>query len=97
MKRLYKTAFLSAFLIGLLTHLAMIVHWYPNADAMTNCYFDQNMITSGRWFLQVACGISSYYNLPVVIGFLSLCYLALTVVVVVDLFGASTVPIAPAP
>ena len=63
-KKSWKIAFLSAFLAGLLIHLPVWTMDAPNHDGLASVYFDQNMITSGRWFLTVACGISSYYTLP---------------------------------
>ena len=70
----YKTPFVSAFVIGLITHLFMIVNKFPNVDSMTNFYFDQNMVTSGRWFLMIACGFSSFYDLNFVNGLLANCF-----------------------
>ena len=72
----WKTAFAAAFVIGLLIHLPVMVSDIPNHDGLSSMYFDQNMITSGRWFLTVACGISSYFTLPWLIGLLALVYLA---------------------
>lgn len=82
----YKIPFISALVIGLLTHIVMIVNKYPNVDSMTNFYFDQNMITSGRWFLVVACGISSFYDLNFVNGFLAIIFLAISSVYVTRFF-----------
>ena len=73
-------SFLTAVIVGFLTHMRVFVHDIPNHDGMTSIHFDQNMITSGRWFLRVACGISSDYTLPWLIGVLSILYLALTAV-----------------
>ena len=73
-----KLAFIAAFVMGLLIHLPIILSDIPNHDGLDSIYFDQNMITSGRWFLTVACGISSYFSLPWVIGLLALLYLALS-------------------
>lgn len=81
-KREWKTAFLSAFVIGLLVHLPVMLRDIPNHDGLGSMYFDQNMITSGRWFLTVACGFSSYYALPWLIGLLGLLYLSLAAVVI---------------
>ncbi len=83
-KREWKIAFLSAFLLGLLIHMPMMVRDIPNHDGLDSLYFDQNMITSGRWFLTVACGISSYFTLPWMIGLLAVLYLALSSVVLVE-------------
>ncbi len=74
-RREWKTAFLACFLLGLLVHMPILLSDIPNHDGLDSMYFDQNMITSGRWFLTVACGISSYYTLPWVIGILGLFYL----------------------
>jgi len=79
-KTKYLCPFWSAIIVGLLTHMPVMVNKFPNSDAMTNFWFDQNMVTSGRWFLGVACGISSFYDLNWIIGILSLLYLGVTAV-----------------
>lgn len=70
-------AFCSTVVIGLLVHIPVMLSDVPNHDGLASMYFDQNMITSGRWFLTVACGFSSYYTLPWLIGLLGLLYLGL--------------------
>lgn len=85
-KKEYAFPFLTAVIVGFVTHMYLFTNKFPNADAMTSFYFDQNMITSGRWFLTVVCGISSYYDLNWVIGVLSVLYLAITAVVVSEFF-----------
>lgn len=57
----------------------------PNHDGLSSMYFDQNMITSGRWFLSVACGFSSYFTIPWIIGLIGLLWLALTAVALTEL------------
>lgn len=89
-KKEYMYPFFSAVIVGLLTHMYMFVNKFPNADAMTNFYFDQNMVTSGRWFLTVVCGISSYYDLNWVIGVLSIFYLAISAVFISEFFEVKT-------
>ena len=76
-KKEYKTAFTAAFIIGLLIHMPVLLSDIPNHDGLGSMYFDQNMITSGRWFLTVACGFSSYFTIPWIIGLLGLLFLAL--------------------
>ena len=71
----WKTAFWTVFILGLLIHFPVIAGDFPNHDGLASMYFDQNMITSGRWFLMIACGFSSYFALPWVIGLLSLFFL----------------------
>ena len=78
--------FLTAVIVGFLTHMRVFVSDIPNHDGMSSLHFDQNMITSGRWFLRVACGISSDYTLPWVIGVLCVLYLALTAVILQRFF-----------
>ena len=84
MKREWKIAFISTFLIGVLLHAPMMLRDIPNHDGLDSMHFSQNMIVSGRWFLSVACGISSYYTLPWLIGILAMVYLGLTSVFLVD-------------
>ncbi len=74
-RREWKLAFLTCFVLGLLIHMPVLLSDIPNHDGLDSMYFDQNMITSGRWFLTVACGLSSYYTLPWLIGILGLGYL----------------------
>ena len=83
-KKEWKTAFLTTFIMGLLIHMPMMLRDIPNHDGLDSIYFDQNMITSGRWFLTVACGISSYFSLPWMISLLALFYLSLTSVALVE-------------
>lgn len=89
----WKLAFLSAFLLGLLIHLPVMLSDIPNHDGLSSMYFDQNMITSGRWFLTVACGLSSYYTLPWLIGLLGLLYLSLAAVALTELLEIQNKPV----
>ena len=73
-----KYTFWTVVVVGLLTHMRVFISDIPNHDGMSSIYFDQNMITSGRWFLRVACGISSDYTLPWLIGVLCILYLPLS-------------------
>jgi len=73
----WKTAFFAAIIFGLLIHMPVLISDIPNHDGLDSMYFDQNMITSGRWFLSVACGFSSYYTIPWFIGLLGITFLAL--------------------
>ena len=84
-KKEWKISAFSAILLGILIHFPAWIQDVPNHDGLASVYFDQNMITSGRWFLTVACGISSYYNLPWLVGLLSMIWLAVTAVLLVEL------------
>lgn len=71
------SAFFAAFAGGLICHMIVMTNNWPNHDGLASEYFDQNMITSGRWFLGTACGISSYFAVPWIIGLLALLYLSI--------------------
>lgn len=83
-KKEWKTAFLTAVILGLFVHMPMLVSDIPNHDGLDSMYFDQNMITSGRWFLTVACGFSSYYTLPWLIGLLAVLWLGVSAVMLTE-------------
>ncbi len=89
-KKQYAYPFLTAIVAGLLTHFPVLVNKLPNSDAMANFYSDQNMITSGRWFLGVVCGISSFYDLNWIIGVLSVFYLAVAAVILCEFFDVKS-------
>lgn len=84
-KKEYKIAFFSTFILALLIHVYKFTNTLPNHDSVYNYYSDQNVLGSGRWALSLACGISSYYDLPWVNGLISCVFIALTVVVIVAL------------
>lgn len=81
----WKLAFFSAVCMGLLIHMPAMLSDIPNHDGLDSMYFDQNMITSGRWLLSVACGFSSYYTLPWLIGLIGLVFLGVAAAALVEL------------
>ena len=85
-KKEYKLAFFSAFTVALLVHLYKFTNTLLCHDSVYNYYSDQNVLGLGRWALSAACGISSFYDLPWVIGIISCVFIALTAVVIVELF-----------
>ncbi len=85
-KKEWKTAFISTFLLGLLIHIYKFTNTLPNHDSLFNYYSDQNVLGSGRWLLSLACGFSSWFDLPWITGLISLCFIALTVVIIVDTY-----------
>lgn len=85
-KKEYKIAFIFTFFVAMLVHIYKFTNTLPNHDSFYNVYSEQNVLGSGRWALSLACGLSSYFDLPWVNGFLSCLYIALTVVVIVALF-----------
>ena len=85
-KKEWKIAFAATFVIGMLVHIYRFTNDLPNHDALFNFYSSQNMVGSGRWFLSIACGFSSYFSLPWVIGLFSVIFIAITAVIVTDIF-----------
>lgn len=83
-KNTWKIAFFSAFILGILIHLPVMLSDIPNHDGLSSMYFDQNMITSGRWFLSIACGFSSYFTIPWIIGLIGLFWLGLAAAVLTE-------------
>lgn len=86
LKKEHKFAFVSSFIITLLIHFYKFSNTLPNHDSLYNYYSDQNVLGSGRWALSLACGISSYFDLPWVNGLMCCVAIALTVAVIVALF-----------
>ena len=82
--KLWRYTFFTAIILGLCTHLPIMLSDIPNHDGLASIYFDQNMTVSGRWFLSVACGFSSYYSLPWIIGLLAILLLAVTAVLLTE-------------
>lgn len=85
-RKTWKLAFFSAFIIGFLVHIFKFTNMLPNWDALHNFYNSQNMVATGRWFLTVACGFSSYFDIPWFTGLLCLVYMSLTAAVVAEVF-----------
>lgn len=81
-----RTAFISAFLIGLLVHMPAMLMDVPNHDGLASMHFSQNMITSGRWFLAAVCAASSFYTVPWIIGLIALFELGITSVLLKRIF-----------
>ena len=82
----WKVCFWSAIVIGLVTHLYKITNWLPNWDSLVFRYDAQNMLSMGRWFLPVASGISSFYDLPWVTGLMAIFFHAISAVAIVEIF-----------
>lgn len=85
-KKEWKIAFFSAFIACLLIHIYKFTNPILNHDSIFNVYTDQNMTASGRWLLQLACGISSYFDLHWVNGLLCAAYLGVTAAIITELF-----------
>ena len=85
-KKSWKLAFVSAFVVGLLVHMYKFTNTLLGHDSLFNIYGTQNVVRSGRWFLAVACSLSSFFDLPWVNGVLSLIWIGVAAAVVIDIF-----------
>lgn len=85
-KKEWKIAFLSTIIIGLIAHIYKFTNYLPNHDRVYGFYGSENVIGSGRWLLSIACGLTSYFDLPWVNGIVSLFIIAITVVILIATF-----------
>lgn len=81
-----KIAFLSAVVIGLLVHMYKFTNTLLITDSLSNFYASQNILGSGRWFLEIACAPSTFFDLPWITGLFSLFWIAAATVIIADLF-----------
>lgn len=82
----WKTGFLATWIIGLLAHAYRFFNFLPTWDSMFNFTGTGATFWSGRCFLGYFSGISSKYDMPWVNGALSLFYISIAVVMLIDLF-----------
>lgn len=83
----YRLPFLSTIILGFLVHTFVFTNRLPTWDGLRNFYSPEQMDTSGRFFLTYVHGISSYFELPWLNGVLSIFYLALIVIMIIQLFN----------
>ncbi len=86
-KKSWSFAFRSAFCMGLIIHMYRLTNHLLTWDSVYNFHDSQNKADLGRCFLTISCGIGSYYDLQWINGLLSLLYLSLTCVCVVEIFS----------
>ena len=80
-----KISFIATIIIGCIAHLYKFTNNLPHFDTLNNFYSDQNVIGSGRWFLSIACAMSSFFDLPWIDGVFSLIFIACTVMLLVKI------------
>ena len=73
-----KKVFLITFFTILLARGFRLANYMPNHDTLWNFCAPQDVITSGRWSLVWAAGISSNYDLQWLNGVISILYIAMT-------------------
>lgn len=83
-KKEWKVAMISTWLIGLLAHAYRFFNFLPIWDTMYNFDGTGATFTSGRWFLEYVGKISTDYDMPWVNGALSLFYLGCIVIMLIE-------------
>lgn len=78
-----RLSFISALLIGSVTHLFVLSNLLPNHDAAISLISVNSHLNLGRWSLSFFSAFSWLYEMPVVIGLLSLLALALSALLAV--------------
>ncbi len=86
-KEEWKTAFFATWIVGLLAHAYRFFNFLPIWDSMYNFYGIGSTFSLGRWFLPYVGLISSIFDLPWVNGVLSLFYISIAMILLVELFG----------
>lgn len=82
----YKVGILATWIIGLFAHAYRFFNFLPIWDSMYNFTGTGATYTSGGCFLDFFSSLSSQYDMPWVNGALSLFYISLTVMLLIDLF-----------
>ena len=82
-----RAAFLACFVSGYLVHLFAFTNIIPNSDGLSRVFDPQQMTVSGRWFLHYASALNSFTQMPALIGFFSMAFLALAAVGIVSVLG----------
>ena len=88
-KKEWKTAVVATWVIGLMAHAYRFFNFLPIWDSMFNFQGVGDTFYLGRWGLHYAGLLSSKFDLPWVNGMLSLCYISLTMILIVELFEMS--------
>lgn len=86
----FRLAFFTACFVGFITHLYLFTNMLPNHDSIHSIISDNNVLSSGRWSAQLLSCFSTYFELPVVIGLISILALAATAGLTVRILGLSS-------
>ena len=83
----FRLAFFTACLLGFITHLYLLTNTLPNHDSIHSVFSDNDVLSSGRWSAKLLSSFSTYFQMPVVIGLISILALALTAGLTVRILG----------
>lgn len=85
MKSEWKLAFIATWIGGLLAHAYRFFNFLPTGDTMHSFYGTGATYRSGRWFLDWASKVSTNYELTWVNAMLSLLYISVAVIMIIEL------------
>lgn len=85
-KKEWKTGFLATWIIGMLAHAYRFFNFLPTWDSMYNFTGTGATFWSGRCYLGYASSLSSKYDMSWINGSLSLLYISIAVVLLIDIF-----------
>lgn len=85
MKEEWKIAILAVWIGGLLAHAYRFFNYLPTWDSMYNFSGTGHTFSSGRWFLEYVGKITTDYELPWINGALSLFYISIAVIMLIEL------------
>lgn len=72
-----RTAFITAVIVGAITHFYAFVHLMPNHDFVEAALvYEKDMLFQGRWFQRIVMLLTSGFNMPWVNGIISVFILA---------------------
>lgn len=86
-----KSSFITTICLGLITHLFMFVNVLPNWDSMYNFKSNNIWLQMGRWFLGQSMEVSSSFDLPWIIGLLSIFLLGIASAIIVNILEVKKV------
>ncbi len=86
----FKTGFLSAIIIGTVTHLFNFTNILVNHDSMMTFSYSKDYLFMGRWAAETLAKLGTHLQLPVIQGFLSILALSVAAGITVYLLSFSS-------
>ncbi len=87
-----RLTFISACVIGMVTHLFMFANKLPNHDDIGHLFSDTYGTASGRWLLPIVLQLDGNYSMPWLIGTLSVLLMAICACFTVSIMRIRSAP-----
>lgn len=90
-----KYTFITTIVVGFITHFYIFANKFMNYFEMGNILTTMDItkgdtLSFGRWFVPTATNLFTKYSVPSVMGFITLLYLSIAAVLIVDLLGINS-------